>query len=50
MANNTVSVPEKIISQEELKKEFVRVLHDDFQTTPSDADDREIYEALTKIT
>lgn len=50
MANNTVSVPEKIISQEELKKEFVRVLHDDFQTTPRDADDREIYEALTKIT
>lgn len=50
MDKNTVSVPEKIISQEELKKEFVRVLHDDFQTTPDDADDRQVYEALTKIT
>ncbi|MDO4945342.1 MAG: glycogen/starch/alpha-glucan phosphorylase [Ruminococcus sp.] len=40
---------EKTISKEELKKQFVDVLHNDFQTTPEEADDRQVYEALSKI-
>lgn len=39
----------KTISKEELKKQFVDILHNDFQTTPEEADDRQVYEALSKI-
>ena len=45
-----VKAPEpKTISKEELKQKFVQVLHDDFQTTPEEASDQQVYEALTKI-
>lgn len=37
------------ISKAELKKQFVDILHNDFQTTPDDASDQQVYEALTKI-
>lgn len=40
---------EKTISKEDLKRQFVDVLHNDFQTTPEEADDRQVYEALSKI-
>ncbi|MBO5448169.1 MAG: glycogen/starch/alpha-glucan phosphorylase [Ruminococcus sp.] len=40
---------EKTITKDELKKQFVEVLHNDFQTTPEEADDRQVYEALSKI-
>ena len=40
---------EKTISKEELKKQFIEVLHNDFQTTPDEADDKQVYEALSKI-
>lgn len=40
---------EKTISKEELKKQFIEVLHNDFQTTPEEADDKQVYEALSKI-
>ncbi len=39
----------KTISKDELKKQFVDILHNDFQTTPDDASDQQVYEALTKI-
>lgn len=37
------------ISKAEFKKQFVDILHNDFQTTPDDASDQQVYEALTKI-
>lgn len=37
------------ITKEELKKQFVDVLHNDFQTTPEEASDQQVYEALTRI-
>ena len=37
------------ISKAELKKQFVDILHNDFQTIPDDASDQQVYEALTKI-
>ncbi|MBR0528520.1 MAG: glycogen/starch/alpha-glucan phosphorylase [Ruminococcus sp.] len=40
---------EKTISKEELKKQFIEILHNDFQTTPDEADDKQVYEALSKI-
>ena len=40
---------EKTITKEELKKQFIDVLHDDYQTTPDEADDKQVYEALSKI-
>ncbi len=40
---------EKTISKEELKKQFIEILHNDFQTTPDEADDKKVYEALSKI-
>lgn len=40
---------EKTITKEELKKQFVDILHNDFQTTPDEADDKQVYEALSKI-
>ncbi|WP_124097950.1 glycogen/starch/alpha-glucan phosphorylase [Ruminococcus sp. Marseille-P6503] len=39
----------KTITKDELKKQFVDILHNDFQTTPDDASDQQVYEALTKI-
>ncbi|MBQ9869633.1 MAG: glycogen/starch/alpha-glucan phosphorylase [Ruminococcus sp.] len=46
MAKNT---SDNIMTKAELKKKFVSILHDDFQTTPDEASDQQIYEALTKI-
>ncbi|MBR7007294.1 MAG: glycogen/starch/alpha-glucan phosphorylase, partial [Ruminococcus sp.] len=40
---------ENTITKAELKKEFVDILHNDFQTTPEEASDVQVYEALTKI-
>ncbi|MBQ1433036.1 MAG: glycogen/starch/alpha-glucan phosphorylase [Ruminococcus sp.] len=40
---------EKTITKEELKKQFIDILHDDYQTTPDEADDKQVYEALSKI-
>ena len=40
---------EKTISKEDLKKQFIDVLHNDFQTTPDEATDQQVYEALSKI-
>ena len=40
---------EKTISTEELKKQFLDVLHNDFQTDPELATDRQVYEAFSKI-
>ncbi len=37
------------ISKEDLKKQFVEVLHNDFQITPEEASDQQVYEALTRI-
>ncbi len=48
MAKSNTQVS-KTISKDELKKQFVDVLHNDFQTVPEDASDQQIYEALTKI-
>ncbi len=38
-----------IITKKDLKEQFVNVLNNDFQTTPNDASDKEVFEALTKI-
>lgn len=46
MANSAV---EKTISTQELKEKLLDVLHNDFQTTPEDASDQQVYEALSKI-
>ncbi len=40
---------EKTISKEELKKQFIEILHNDFQTIPDEATDKQVYEALSKI-
>ncbi|MBR1863974.1 MAG: glycogen/starch/alpha-glucan phosphorylase [Ruminococcus sp.] len=40
---------EKTITKDELKKQFIDTLHNDFQTTPELADDKQVYEALSKI-
>lgn len=39
----------KTITKEALKEQFIYVLHNDFQTTPDEASDQQVYEALTKI-
>ncbi len=46
MAKNT---SDNIMTKAELKKKFVSILHDEFQTTPDEASDQQVYEALTKI-
>lgn len=46
MAKNT---SENTITKTELKKKFVEILHNDFQTTPDEASDQQVYEALAKI-
>ena len=46
MANSAV---EKTNSTQELKEKLLDVLHNDFQTTPEDASDQQVYEALSKI-
>ena len=46
MAKNS---SENTISKTELKKQFVEILHNDFQTTPDEASDKQVYEALAKI-
>lgn len=38
-----------MVSKAELKKSFVDILHNDFQTNPEEASDQQVYEALTKI-
>ena len=48
MAKTKAAKP-RTISKEDLKKQFVDVLHNDFQTTPEEASDQQVYEALTKI-
>ena len=40
---------EKTITKAELKEQFVDVLLNDFQTTPDEASDQQVYEALSKI-
>ena len=39
----------KTISAKELKERFVDILHNDYQTTPEDASDKQVYGALTTI-
>jgi starch phosphorylase len=39
----------KTITKEELKTKFIEVLHNDFQVSPDEASDQQVYEALTKI-
>ena len=46
MAKNT---SDNTLTKTELKKKFVSILHDDFQTTPDEASDKQVYEALAKI-
>lgn len=46
MAKNT---SENTITKAELKKMFVEILHNDFQTSPDEASDQQVYEALAKI-
>ena len=46
MAKNT---SDNTITKTELKKKFVEILHNDFQTTPDEASDKQVYEALAKI-
>ena len=46
MANSAV---EKQFPTQELKEKLLDVLHNDFQTTPEDASDQQVYEALSKI-
>ena len=51
MANTTAAknTAEENVTKTELKKQFVEILHNDFQTTPDEASDQQVYEALTKI-
>ena len=49
MAKTTPKTESKTITKEELKEQFIDVLHNDFQTTPDEASDQQVYEALTKI-
>ena len=44
-----MATKEKTISTEELRKQFLDILHNDFQTDPELATDRQVYEALSKI-
>lgn len=49
MIKNTSAEEVKTISKSELKEQFLDILHNDFQTTPEDASDQQVYEALAKI-
>lgn len=49
MAKEVKTAASKTISKAELKTQFVDILHNDFQTTPEEASDQQVYEALTKI-
>ncbi|MGN0601166.1 MAG: glycogen/starch/alpha-glucan phosphorylase [Oscillospiraceae bacterium] len=49
MAKNASPKSSKTISKAELKEKFVDVLQNDFQVSPSDASDKQVFEALTKI-
>ncbi len=49
MAKEAAPKVSKTITQEELKKQFVEMLHNDFQTTPEEASDQQVYEALSRI-
>ncbi len=40
---------EKTITKAELKEKLLDILHNDYQTTPDDATDQQVYEALSKI-
>lgn len=40
---------EKTITKEELKKQFLDIIKNDFQTTPEDATDQQVYEAISTI-
>ncbi|MGN0594862.1 MAG: glycogen/starch/alpha-glucan phosphorylase [Hominimerdicola sp.] len=46
---NSIYESGKKFTKEELKERFIDVLHNDFQTTPEDANDKQVYEALAKI-
>ena len=48
MVNNIYEAGKKI-TKKQLKEHFIDILHNDFQTTADDADDKQVYEALTKI-
>lgn len=49
MAKNASPKSSKTTSKAELKEKFVDVLQNDFQVSPSDASDKQVFEALTKI-
>lgn len=50
MANvSKKEIGSEIITKEELKQQFVDILHNDFQTDPDVASDQQVYETLTKI-
>ncbi|MDE6149681.1 MAG: glycogen/starch/alpha-glucan phosphorylase [Ruminococcus sp.] len=49
MAKSTASSKSKTISKAELKEQFVNIIHNDYQTTPEEASDQQVFEALTKI-
>jgi len=51
MANTTAAknTAEENVTKTELKKQFVEILHNDFQTSPDEASDKQVYEALTKM-
>ncbi len=49
MAKNTTLNKSKTITKEELKEQFVNIIQNDYQTTPEEASDQQVFEALTKI-
>lgn len=49
MAKSTASSKSKTITKAELKEQFVNIIHNDYQTTPEEASDQQVFEALTKI-
>ena len=49
MAKAAAKESSKTITKAELKERFVEVLHNDFEVTPHDASDQQVFEALTKI-
>lgn len=46
---NSIYEAGKKITKKQLKEHFIDILQNDFQTTADDADDKQVYEALTKI-
>ncbi|MFT3952428.1 MAG: glycogen/starch/alpha-glucan phosphorylase [Oscillospiraceae bacterium] len=49
MPKTNVPAAPKTISKDDFRQAFVKILNDDYQTTPAAASDKQVYESVTKI-